>query len=100
MICVTLRATPGSGSPAATKSGTAIGRGETGPWAPSSLATAAVGHPASAPMAALAPSMISRRRVDRLVFATVSVMARFARRRRWLLAHHVARIEGDLDVFP
>jgi len=43
----------------------------------------AAGHDesaASAPTAALARSLISRRRVDRLMFATVSVMARFARR--------------------
>src|ERR1700730_5628440 len=97
MIWLTLRPAAGSRVAAVTKSGTAIGTGWTLPWVTSSLSTAAARRdqsPASA--AAPAPSRISRRRVSRLAVGNDSIIGRS----RSSAADHVARIEGDLDVFP
>ena len=84
MIWVTLRAAAGSGVATPTKSGIAIGSGWTLPWVTSSLSTAAArrgDRPASAPAAAPAPSMISRRRLNacQLVIEARSIMARSSR---------------------
>src|SRR5262249_5192352 len=99
MIWLTLPPAAGSRVATETKSGIAIGTGWTLPWVTSSLSTAAARRdesPASA--AAPAPSRITRRRLGRHAVGNDSIIGRS--RRRSSAAHHVARIESDLDVFP
>src|SRR5215510_4205076 len=107
MIWLTLRPSAGSRVATPTKSGIAIGIGWMLPWVTSSLSAAPVRRgqsPASAPAAvAVAPSMISRRRLKESLFVIEarSIMTRSScAAAASISAQHLARIESDLDVFP
>src|SRR5262249_30268678 len=106
MIWVMPRAIAGSEGPAPMKSGSAIGIGWTLPWVMSSLSGAAsgcAGNDASAPAPAAPASSARRRR--RLSHGNgmqgrMVIMVSQRGDRTSSPADHLARIEGDLDVFP
>src|SRR5438477_5364474 len=103
MICVTPRATAGSGKPAPAKSGRAIEMGLKLPRVTSSLSCAREVRgidPANA-TAAPAPNSSARRRLTCGVQSlSDSIIVISSGARNISAADHVARIEVDLEVFP